>query len=98
MFQRQAGDVVADQGRWSGAIFFANGITWDINVHLHPINYGILRCVGVNVLRPFIAWGPARAGEDRRPAYITEYVERVLTISTIEPIANVRTAIMIRGR
>ena len=77
---------------------FANGITWDINVHLHPINYGILRCVGFNVLRPFIAWGPARAGEDRRPANIMEYVERVLTISTIEPIANVRTAIMIRGR
>ena len=67
--------------------FLANGITWDIHVHLHPINYGIRRFVGFDVLPPFIAWGQARAGEDRRPANITEYVERVLTIPTIEPIA-----------
>jgi NAD(P)H dehydrogenase (quinone) len=67
--------------------FSSNGITWDIHVHLHPINYGIRRFVGFNVLPSFIAWGPARAGEDRRHANITEYVERVLMIPTIEPIA-----------
>jgi NAD(P)H dehydrogenase (quinone) len=66
--------------------FSENGLVGDILVHLHPINYGIFRFVGFGVLPPFIAWGPARAGEERRRANIAAYVERVQTIPTTEPI------------
>lgn len=67
--------------------FSESGLVGDIHAHLHPINYGIFRFVGFDVLPPFIAWGPARAGEERRRANITEYVERVLTIPTTELIS-----------
>ena len=33
--------------------FSENGIVGDIHAHLHPINYGILRFVGFDVLPPF---------------------------------------------
>ena len=67
--------------------FSENGIVGDIHAHLHPINYGILRFVGFDVLPPFIAWGPARASDERRCANIEEYVARVLSIPETEPIA-----------
>jgi len=67
--------------------FSENGIVGDIHAHLHPINYGILRFVGFDVLPPFIAWGPARASDERRRANIEEYVARVLSIPETEPIA-----------
>ena len=66
--------------------FSENGIVGDIHAHLHPINYGILRFVGFDVLPPFIAWGPARASDERRRANIEEYVARVLSIPETEPI------------
>ena len=58
--------------------FSENGIVGDIHAHLHPINYGILRFVGFDVLPPFIAWGPARASDERRRANIEEYVARAV--------------------
>ena len=67
--------------------FSENGIVGDIHAHLHPINYGILRFVGFDVVPPFIAWGPARASDERRRANIEEYVARVLSIPETEPIA-----------
>lgn len=67
--------------------FSENGLVGDIHAHLHPINYGIFRFVGFDVLPPFIAWGPARASEERRKANIDEYVSRVLAISEAKPIA-----------
>ena len=66
--------------------FSENGIVGDIHAHLHPINYGILRFVGFDVLPPLIAWGPARASDERRRANIEEYVARVLSIPETEPI------------
>ena len=66
--------------------FSENGLVGDIQSHLHPINYGILRFVGFDVLPAFIAWGPARASEERRRSNIDEYVARVLSISETEPI------------
>ena len=67
--------------------FSENGIVGDIHAHLHPINYGIFRFVGFDVLPPFIAWGPARASDERRRANIEESVARVLSIPETEPIA-----------
>ena len=67
--------------------FSENGIVGDIHAHLHPINYGIFRFVGFDVLPPFIAWGPARASDERRRANIEESVARVLSIPETEPSA-----------
>lgn len=66
--------------------FSKTGIVGDIHAHLHPIQYGMLRFVGFDVLPPFIAWGPARADEARRKANIDSYVERVLSIPETDPI------------
>lgn len=66
--------------------FSKTGIVGDIHAHLHPIQYGMLRFVGFDVLPPFIAWGPARADEARRKANIDAYVERVLSIPETDPI------------
>ncbi|MFB2938525.1 NAD(P)H-dependent oxidoreductase [Aerosakkonemataceae cyanobacterium BLCC-F154] len=67
-------------------MYTAIGINGNINEILFPINHGILRFVGFEVLPPFIAWAVAHADEEKRQAYLTEYKKRLLNIESTEPI------------
>ncbi|BAZ32418.1 putative NAD(P)H quinone reductase [Cylindrospermum sp. NIES-4074] len=63
------------------------GLNGDIHSILFPINHGILRFVGFDVLPPFIVWGASRIGDERRQAYLKEYQQRLLTIPQTPAIA-----------
>lgn len=60
--------------------FMADGLNGDIELNLFPIQHGILRFVGFDVLPPFIAWSVGRADEARRRAYLEQYRQRLLTL------------------
>jgi NAD(P)H dehydrogenase (quinone) len=59
-----------------------NGINGDIEQLLFHIHHGMLYFVGMEVLPPFIAWGPARVGQEKREQYLQEYEKRLLSIET----------------
>jgi len=67
-------------------MYSETGLNGDINTILYPINHGILRFVGFDVVPPFIVWSPARIGEQRRKQYLEEYKQRLLKLPLIEPI------------
>jgi NAD(P)H dehydrogenase (quinone) len=56
------------------------GINGDINSILYPINHGILRFVGFDVLPPFISFGINQINDDRTKGYLEEYKDRLLMI------------------
>jgi NAD(P)H dehydrogenase (quinone) len=56
------------------------GINGDINSILYPINHGILRFVGFDVLPPFTAFGISQIDDERRKGYLEEYKDRLLLI------------------
>jgi NAD(P)H dehydrogenase (quinone) len=58
------------------SIYSPTGLSGDSDTLLYPINHGIFRFVGFDVLPPFVAWGPARVGEERRRAYLDAYRAR----------------------
>jgi len=60
--------------------FMADGLNGDIELNLFPIQHGILRFVGFDVLPPFIAWSVGRVDEARRRAYLEQYRQRLLTL------------------
>lgn len=64
------------------AIFAPDGLSGPIDQILWPIQHGMLYFVGMDVLPPFIAWGPARAGDERRREYLAEYRQRLLTLDS----------------
>jgi len=67
-------------------MYGATGLNGDINTILYPINHGILRFVGFDVLPPFIAWSVARASADQRQVYLEQYKQRLLTLWETPPI------------
>jgi NAD(P)H dehydrogenase (quinone) len=64
-----------------------DGLNGDIRQILFPINHGILRFTGFDVLPPFIAYGAARITEAERKACLDRYRETVLGLSRLTPIA-----------
>lgn len=67
-------------------IYSETGLNGNINNILFPINHGILRFVGFDVLPPFIVWGPSRIGDDERKAYLEAYKQRLLSIDSTSAI------------
>ena len=63
------------------------GLNGNIQIILFPINHGIFRFVGFDVLPPFIAWSTSRIGNERRQAYLEEYKQQLLAINETEAIA-----------
>ncbi|MBR8836225.1 MAG: NAD(P)H-dependent oxidoreductase [Stigonema ocellatum SAG 48.90 = DSM 106950] len=63
------------------AIYSETGLNGDINQILFPINHGIFRFVGFDVLPPFIVWSTSRISDERRQAYLQEYAQRLLNIN-----------------
>lgn len=68
-------------------MFDPQGLAGDLDMLLYPVNHGILRFVGFDVLPPFVAWGPARAGEEQRAAYLEQFGRRLTTLWDTRPIA-----------
>ena len=67
-------------------MYSPTGLNGDMEQILFPINHGILRFTGFDVLPPFIAWGPSRAGDEGRSAYLSEYQQYLGRIEELEPI------------
>jgi NAD(P)H dehydrogenase (quinone) len=68
------------------SIYSETGLNGEIHGILFPINHGILRFTGFDVLPPFIVWGPSRAGDEGRRAWLEAYRERLRALETTEPI------------
>lgn len=68
-------------------MYSETGLNGNIDTILFPINHGILRFVGFDVLPPFIAWATSRVGDDGRKAYLEAYKQRLLTINETLAIA-----------
>lgn len=69
------------------SIYAETGLNGNIHEILFPINHGILRFTGFDVLPPFIAWAPVRASDERRREYLEAYRQRLLTLWETEPIS-----------
>ena len=63
------------------------GINGDIDNILFPINHGMLRFTGFDVLPPFIAWSVAHVDDAGRQNYLKRYRDRLLSLATTQPIA-----------
>lgn len=68
-------------------MYSETGVNGNIHDILFPINHGILRFVGFDVLPPFVVWSPSRLGDDERHAYLEAYKQRLLTIQETPAIA-----------
>ncbi len=62
------------------------GLNGNIDNILYPINHGILRFVGFDVLPPYIAWSPAHVGDEQRRDDLKAYRQRLATLWDTEPI------------
>ncbi|AUB43233.1 NQO1, NAD (plasmid) [Nostoc flagelliforme CCNUN1] len=67
-------------------MYSPTGLNGDINNILFPINHGIFRFVGFDVLPPFVAYAVARGDEEQRRAYLEQYRQRLLSLETTLPI------------
>ena len=70
----------------SQAMYSETGLSGDINKILYPVNYGILRFVGFDVVPPFLVWSPAIIERESRKKYLEEYKQRLLELPNITPI------------
>lgn len=59
-----------------------DGLNGDIHQILFPINHGILRFTGFDVLPPFIAYAPAHLNDEERRAYLDAYRNRLAGFRT----------------
>ncbi|MBF2067637.1 MAG: NAD(P)H-dependent oxidoreductase [Calothrix sp. C42_A2020_038] len=62
------------------------GINGDIHSILYPINHGIFRFVGFDVLPPFVAFAASQVNDERRKGYLKEYEERLHSLNETYPI------------
>ena len=69
------------------SLFTEDGLNGDIHQLLYPINHGTFRFVGFDVLRPFVAWSAAAAGDEGRAKYLEEYGQRLRTLWTETPVS-----------
>jgi len=63
-----------------------HGFHGDINRILRPIQRGILRFTGFDVLRPNIVYGPARLTDEQRQQHLDAYASRLRGIAEELPI------------
>lgn len=68
------------------SIYSEAGLNGNIHDILFPINHGILRFTGFDVLPPFVVWAPVRASDEQRRDYLEAYRRRLLTMWDTEPI------------
>jgi len=68
------------------SIYSPRGLNGDIETLLYPINHGILRFIGFDVLPPFIAYAPGFVGDDVRAHYLDAYAQKLRELETTAPI------------
>ena len=68
------------------SMFSPDGLNGDIHKLLYPINHGIFRFVGFDVLPPFISWQPAHVEASQRANYLEQYGARLRTLWVDSPI------------
>ena len=61
--------------------FDADGLYGEIAPYLRPIEFGVLRYVGMEVAAPFIAYAAPRVPADQRRAYLADYGARLLALA-----------------
>lgn len=67
-------------------IYSEHGINGEMERILYPIQHGILYFCGMEVLPPFIAWGPARMSDTQRLATLEEFRKHLLAIPAMQPL------------
>jgi NAD(P)H dehydrogenase (quinone) len=73
-------------------IYSETGLNGHIDALLYPLNHGILRFVGFDVLPPFVAWAPTRVSDEDRRRMLDAYRARLLDWERATPIAYPRLA------
>jgi NAD(P)H dehydrogenase (quinone) len=68
------------------SIYQPDGLNGDIHQILYPINHGILRFTGFDVVPPFIVWGPAHLDPAARRQALAAYEARLSMVTTMAPI------------
>lgn len=68
------------------SMYGPDGLNGDIDMLLYPIQHGMLRFVGFDVLPPFIAWQPAHLSVAQREACLMAYEERLDQVQTLAPL------------
>lgn len=63
-------------------MFTAEGISGDMGMLLHPINHGVFRFLGFDVVPQNVVWGPARMEPEARKAAIGAYTQRLLNMAS----------------
>jgi NAD(P)H dehydrogenase (quinone) len=63
-----------------------DGFNGDLQGVLRPIQRGILRFVGFDVLAPYVVYGPVRQSESERTAALERYARRLVGIDMEKPI------------
>jgi NAD(P)H dehydrogenase (quinone) len=62
------------------------GISGPMDQILYPIQHGILYFCGLEVLPPFVAWGPAHRTDTERMAMLEAYRQHLLGLETLKPL------------
>ncbi|MNM67903.1 Glutathione-regulated potassium-efflux system ancillary protein KefF [compost metagenome] len=88
-----------DQGKFAGkramvslttgggpSMYGHDGINGNIDTLLFPIQHGVLRLTGFDVLEPFICWQPASVSAETRTDYLHAYSERLDHLLKAEPL------------
>ncbi len=65
--------------------FRADALFGDIDWILHPLRVGTLNFVGLDTLEPFIAWGPASVGDDKRQEYLAAWRQKLRMLEHEQP-------------
>ena len=63
-----------------------SGINGPMDRILFPIQHGILYFCGLEVLPPFVAYGPAHLTGEQRQAELERYHRHLLAVETLEPL------------
>jgi len=99
MGRTYGGGHVYETGRFSGkrallslttggpaTAYRADGFNGDLSAILRPIQRGILSFTGFAVLAPQVVYGPARADDTQRAAWLAEWDQRLAAIASEPPI------------
>ncbi|XP_071087843.1 ribosyldihydronicotinamide dehydrogenase [quinone]-like [Haliotis cracherodii] len=70
-----------------GAAYYPDGLNGDMNVLLWPLQNGVLKFVGFDVLAPQIHYAPAHVSDDDRKQWLTDWAKRLHNIFE-EPVLN----------
>jgi len=62
------------------------GKNGDINMLLYHVNHGMFYFCGMEVLPPFVVYGPARLSDEKRREYLDQYAQRLRNLPNTPPL------------